>query len=84
MSKSIMTRFQDEREAWDAAFEWINEQTPLPTRIESYGLRFDDPSAMPRGGVKVVWDGGKLIGVVTVVRDDHNYSILSICEGDHE
>jgi hypothetical protein len=82
MSKTeTANRFTDEIEAWLAADEWINSHTPLPDRVECYGLRLAEPTATPNGGVKVVWDGPKLLGVVTVVRDNHNFSLLSICEG---
>lgn len=74
------SRYMDEIEAWNAASQWINAQTRLPDRVECYGLQKAHLDNLSGGGVKVVWDGPKLLGIITVIRDDHNFSVLSICE----
>jgi hypothetical protein len=82
-----VARYIDAIDAIDAHMHvnrWIEGlagRLPPGASIESYGLRFDDPTALPNGGVTVVWgEPGRMAGIATIVRDPCNWSRLTIVE----
>lgn len=76
-------RFMDGLDAGLAVERWIEKNARThaddPTfSIERFGLRFDDPTAQPNGGVTVLWAGTQQIGIAVVTRDEMNFSVLTI------
>lgn len=78
-------RFMDGLDAGLAMEAWIEKVVKTHAdkpalSINRFGLRFDDPSAQPNGAVTVIWNGTQLIGIATIVRDEMNFSVLTITE----
>jgi hypothetical protein len=76
-------RFMDGLDARMAVEVWIEKVARAHAddprfSIERFGLRFDDPTAQPAGGVTVIWAGTEQIGIATIVRDETNFSVLTI------
>ena len=46
-------------------------------KVEHYGLTLGT-GTMPNGGVTVIWYDDKQLGIATTVRDDKNFSVLTI------
>lgn len=83
-----MKKFQDEIDAWmwvDSYFDRIAMRSGKPTCTE-YIYFTNSQSAPVSGGTKCLWDGNNLIAQATVVRDDANWSVATLCEygGDAE
>lgn len=82
-----LTRTMDELQSADAAMARIEalgkeaySRRP-DVSIERYGLRFPwEPSAQPNGGVIVLWVGGQPRAVATLLRDDSNFTVMSMVE----
>lgn len=66
-----------EVETW---LEGLRSRHASPVAVESFGLRLDDPTALPNGRVTVAWSMMRQIGVATVTRDDFNFSVVTIVE----
>jgi|HubBroStandDraft_1064217.scaffolds.fasta_scaffold61390_2 hypothetical protein len=77
-------RYMDQLDAELRVEEWINDlRVYAPDefiRMERFGLRLSDPSALPNGGVTAVWTSHRLAGIATVVRDEMNFSVLTIVD----
>lgn len=82
-----LDRFMDEIQALDAVMPGLEEigreaYTRRPdVEIQRYGLTIpDEPTAMPNGGVVVLWVGRWPRVIATLVRDVSNFTIVSVVE----
>ena len=64
-----------------SVIERFGERYRIFLKIEHYSLSLG-PGTYPNGGVTVIWYNDKQIGIATTVRDDKNFSVLTIANTD--